>query len=135
MNTAVTLDRLDRSDEALAEFERALQAYETLPEHHPDRFFAWYGYGAALANAERLDDAIDAYEHAHAAALQALPDHLDLPETELELGRLTLRAGRPASDAIAWLEQSLEHLQGRPDGEDLRLRAEAELARARDAAR
>ncbi|MEM6993875.1 MAG: serine/threonine-protein kinase [Myxococcota bacterium] len=129
LNVAVTLDRLDRTDEAIVVFKDVIATYERelAPDHH-DHFFAQYGYGAALMNARRYDEAVAAYERAQAVAAVAVPDHLDLPEVEMILGDVTRDAGRPAAESRAWYELALKHLGDRPDGEEFREHARKGLA-------
>jgi predicted TPR repeat methyltransferase len=88
-NLAVTLQRLDRPQEALALLDETLQS-------HADDAALWSLRGAALEALDQATDALASHERALAIDAGRLADRF-------HAGRLMLRLGRPA-DALAALQ-------------------------------
>ena len=88
---ATALDRLDRTEEALAKHLRSLELYESLPLNSPDRSAAesrrlWSVRGAFEARLDRLEEAVNSYERSLKLAADAEPEAMAPLGFELEAG-------------------------------------------------
>lgn len=64
LGTALALDRLGRSEEALGQLAEATRLSEALPRTFPNRGMAWWARGELLASLERDEEALHAFDRA-----------------------------------------------------------------------
>lgn len=99
---ATTLATLDRSEEAVAYFEQALEV-DAANEgaDHPASVPTMYGLGMALIELDRLDEGRAQLEHAHQIIVPVIgKDHPDLSYTLGGLGLLEYLSGDPEAGRV-----------------------------------
>lgn len=124
------LVRLDRVDEAIPYFERALAAYQQMPGPTPANMTAaQLNLAATLHRAGRLEEAAEQFEKAVALARRTQGASLNLATTLRSYAILLIKLGR-VDEALPMLEET-EALAARFDGEASSLRFLARDARTR----
>ena len=124
------LVRLDRVEEAIPYFERALSAYRQMPGPTPANMTAaQLNLAASLHRAGRLDEAAQAFEQSVALPRRTQGASLNLATTLRSYAILLIKLGR-VDEALPMLAET-EALASRFDGEASSLRFLARNARVR----